>query len=132
MPGPSAAFVALLAQAAPKGAAADGGGPNLLMTLLPAVAIFYFIVLLPKQREDRKLRDAVKAMKKNDKVLTASGIYGVVVSTSPEEDRVVLRVDDERNVKMEFTRASIARVLTPPGDKDKDKAVAVADGAKSR
>ena len=130
MPGPLAALATLFAQAAPAAPANGAGGSNLLLTILPAVALFYLIVLLPKQREDRKLRDAVKAMKKGDKVLTAAGIYGVVVSSSPDEDRVVVRVDDERNVRMEFTRASIARVLTPPADKD--KAVAAADTAKSR
>ncbi len=50
-------------------------------------------------------------LKKNDKVLTTAGIYATVVSVDAGHDKVVLRVDDERGVKLAFTRASIARVF---------------------
>ena len=42
----------------------------------------------------------IEALKKNDKVLTAGGIYGTVVSVDPARDRVVLRVDDDKGVKL--------------------------------
>ena len=49
-------------------------------------------------------------IKKNDKVLTTGGMYATVVSIDATHDKVVLRVDDERGVKLAFTRASVARV----------------------
>jgi len=50
-------------------------------------------------------------LKKNDKVVTASGMYGTVISVDEEGDRVVLRLDDEGKIKISFTRASIVRIL---------------------
>jgi preprotein translocase subunit YajC len=53
----------------------------------------------------------IENLKKNDKVLTTGGIYATVISVDGSHDRVVLRVDDERGVKMTFTASSVARVL---------------------
>ncbi len=50
-------------------------------------------------------------MKKNDKVITTAGIYGTVVSMDTDHDRVVLRVDDDRGVKLTFSRVSILKVV---------------------
>jgi preprotein translocase subunit YajC len=51
------------------------------------------------------------ALKKNDRVVTSGGIYGTVVSVEPDGDKVVLRVDDDRGIKITFSRASVTRVL---------------------
>jgi preprotein translocase subunit YajC len=51
------------------------------------------------------------ALKRNDRVLTGAGIYGTVVSVDENADRVVLRIDDDRGVKVAFSKASIVRVL---------------------
>ena len=64
----------------------------------------------------------IDALKKNDKVLTSAGIYGTVVSVDEEDDRVVVRVDDDRGVKVAFSKASIVRVLDGSADKSKEKA----------
>ena len=137
MPGPFLVVPILFAQAqaaAPAAPAAKGGESGFsFITMLPAIfLLFYLIVLRPGQQEDRKRKDLVKSLKKNDRVLTAAGIYGTVVSINEDTDRVLLRVDDERNVRLEFSRASIARVIVPPGEKDKEDASKAAEGAKAR
>jgi preprotein translocase subunit YajC len=100
--------------------AQDGGGGGIVPTLvmaLPMVALFYFLFILPQQQQEKKRRSMVDALKKNDKVLTTGGMYGTVISIDPKSDKVVLRVDDERGVKLAFTRASVARVIEPSSDK---------------
>jgi preprotein translocase subunit YajC len=84
--------------------------------LLPIPIIFYFLLLRPQQQQERKRREMISKLKKNDKVLTTSGMYGTVMSVDDEGDRVVLRLDDDGKVKITFTRSSIVRVLgdTPP------------------
>jgi preprotein translocase subunit YajC len=57
----------------------------------------------------------------NDKVLTTGGIYATVVSIDASHDKVILRVDDERGVKLAFTRASIARVLDSSSEKASER-----------
>jgi preprotein translocase subunit YajC len=116
-------FVGLWAQAegaAPKagGGAAGGGDPgaNFLVTLIPlipAIVLFYLMFERPRARQEAARRKMLTALKKNDRVMTTAGIYGTVVSVDSEGDRVVVRVDDEKGIKLTFSRASIARVDVP-------------------
>jgi preprotein translocase subunit YajC len=56
-------------------------------------------------------------LKKNDRVVTSSGIYGTVANVDREADRVALRVDDAGTVKINVTLSSIAKVLGDKSDK---------------
>ncbi len=123
MPGPFAAFSLLFADkaAAPAPGAGTGlWGMSSYMLFIPV--LFYFIVLRPQQAQERKRRDLLGALKKNDRVLTSSGIYGTVVSVNPDADRVVVRIDDERGVKVEFSKESIKRVVDPAAEKGAEAA----------
>ena len=72
--------------------------------------------------EARQAAQALLAnLKKNDRVLTSSGIFGTVTSVDPEQDRVSVRIDDDRGVKVVFTRASIVRIFDGSEEKSKDK-----------
>jgi preprotein translocase subunit YajC len=51
-------------------------------------------------------------------VVTIGGIYGVVANVKPGEDEVVLKIDEDKDVKVRVSRSSIAQVLVP---KDKEK-----------
>ena len=50
-------------------------------------------------------------MKKNDEVLTASGIIGIIAMV--KDDEVVLKVDESSNVRLRVLKSSIVRVLNP-------------------
>jgi len=115
MPGPFAAIPLLFAD---KAAAPAGVSPwAMYIYLPPVVMLFYLLILRPHHAQERKRRDLLGALKKNDRVLTSAGIYGTVVSVNPDADRVVVRIDDERGVKVEFTKASITRVVDPSAEK---------------
>ena len=85
--------------------------------MLPILRLFYFLFIMPQQQQEKKRRAMIDALKKNDKVLTTGGIYGTVMSVDAKNDKVVLRVDDERGVKLAFTKASVARVLESSAEK---------------
>jgi preprotein translocase subunit YajC len=112
----------LFAEEAP--AAGPGGGSMfvILLYLAPVIVLYYVFLKRPMDAQEKKRRELVAALKKNDRVLTQAGIYGTVVSVGSEGDKVVLRVDDDRGVKMEFTKASVVRVLDGSNDKADDKA----------
>jgi len=100
--------------------AQDAGNGNFLSTLLlliPIPLLFYFLLFRPQQQQEQKRRSMIDALKKNDKVLTTGGMYGTVISVDAKQDKVVLRVDDERGVKLAFTKASVARVIEPSSEK---------------
>ena len=112
-------FHAFLAQAAPGGPAT--GQPGLSSLLIPMVLFFvmiYFLMIRPQnqqRKQQMKLQDSLKA---GDKVVTASGIVGTVISV--KEKTVSLRSMD---AKMEVTRGSITDVLERSGEDKAEKTV---------
>lgn len=107
--------VMLLAQEA-GGAAPTGRGPQLFdfvpMVMLVLLAVYFIMVRPEKKRMDEK-RKLLASLKKNDRVVTTGGLYGIVANVKPDDDEVVLKVDEEKDVKIRVTRTSIDRVLTP-------------------
>jgi preprotein translocase subunit YajC len=102
------------AAAAPPG----GGGPGAIVQPLilfgAMFAIFYFIVLRPQQRQKADRERMLNALKRGDRVVTSSGLHGTVVALG--EHTVTLRVADQ--VKLEFDRTAVGRVVVGPGEKD--------------
>ena len=105
------------APAPPPGAGSNNGLSTLLPMLGVPLVFFFLLIVRPQQQQDRKRREMIDALKKNDKVLTVGGIYGTVISVDPERARVVLRVDDERGVKLAFSKASIQQVVESTPEK---------------
>ncbi len=99
-------------------------GPlELLITYFPMILIVvaaWFLLYRPERERMRKQRELLSNVKKNDRVITASGIVGTVSSVDREQDRVVLKVDESSNAKITFTLASVNRVLT---DSDNERTV---------
>ena len=88
--------------------------PPLPLQLLPLVAIgvaAYLLLFRPERERVRKQQAMLGNLKKNDRVVTSSGIYGTVAAVDREHDRVTLRIDESANVKITVTLASIGRVL---------------------
>ena len=82
--------------------------------LLPFVAVgllFYFLMIRPQRKEQSRRELMLAAVKKNDRVLTAGGIYGVVTNVHREINEVTIRVDETTGTKMRVTLNSIATVL---------------------
>jgi preprotein translocase subunit YajC len=96
---------------------AEPGGPldafarNPMFLILALVAMFFLIVIMPRQRREQKQRESLlSAMKKNDEVVTASGIIGVVHSIKEGGDEVTLKIDD--NAKIRVLKSTIVRIVT--------------------
>ncbi len=80
---------------------------NMLMPLL-LIVVFVFFIILPQRREKKEFEKMLAALKKGDKVLTNSGIYGEVVNLI-DDQKVTLKVAD--NVKIDFAKSTISKVL---------------------
>ncbi len=117
MPCSFAAIPLLFAENAPPAGNANSMG--MWLYLLPLLAMFYFLMLRPQQQQEKKRRQMLEALKKNDRVLTAAGIYGTVVSIDNDHDKVVLRVDDDKGVKLAFSKTSVVRVVDVSQEKEK-------------
>ena len=73
-------------------------------------AIFYFVLIMPQQRRQKKWQAMLGELKTGDKVTTSGGIRGTIVAL--KDDSVHLRVPPD-NLRLEESRASISAVTTP-------------------
>ncbi len=90
-----------IAQAPPGGC--GGAEQPLLFALM--FAILYFVWLRPASKERKSHAEMLKALKRGDRVVTASGIFGTVADKS--ENTVTLEV--AKNVKIEMLKSQIAK-----------------------
>ncbi|MBI3611160.1 MAG: preprotein translocase subunit YajC [Nitrospirae bacterium] len=95
-------------------AAAPSAGPGgMLVSFLPFAlifVIFYFLLILPQQRKQKKHRAMLEALKKGDRILTTGGIMGTVAALN--KDVVTVQVAD--NVRIKVRREYIAEFQTEP------------------
>jgi len=96
-------------------AAGAGDRPEaLVLQYLPLVAIAaaaYLLLFRPERERVKKQQELLSTLKKNDRVVTASGIYGTVAAVEREADRITLKIDESTNAKLTVTLSSVARVL---------------------
>lgn len=81
------------------------GFGTMMLPMVLIVFVWYFLILRPQGRERKQREALLTSLKKNDRVVTVSGIIGTVVSFSNDNKEVTLRVDD--NVKLKFLRSAI-------------------------
>jgi len=67
------------------------------------LAIFYFLILLPMKRRQKKIQEFQDALKVGDKVVTTSGIYGEI--TRLKDKTVQLQIAN--NVRIELSRQAV-------------------------
>lgn len=98
------------------GPAAGGDGLRTLVSTLPIALVLlaaYVLLFRPEREKARRQQELLAGLKKNDRVVTASGIYGTVANVDREGDRVTLKIDDTARVTV--TLSSIARIVGDRG-----------------
>jgi len=71
--------------------------------------IFYLLIFMPMRKKQRKLESMIGALRNGDKVITNSGIYGVVAGV--KERTLILKIADQ--VKIEIAKNAIAGLQSP-------------------
>ncbi len=93
-------------------AAAQGqGGGNLLVSMLPMVAIFglmYLLMIRPQKKEEKKMREQINAMRIGDSVVTIGGVVGKVMNISDDEITIATSV---ANTMLTFKKQAISSVV---------------------
>lgn len=92
-------------------AGGSGGMTGTLLSLVPFVlifVIFYLLLILPQQKRQKKMRAMLAALKKGDKVITSSGIWGTITNLDKDTETVTLQIAD--NTKVRIQREHIARL----------------------
>ena len=89
-------------------ATGGGGFGGFLIPLGLMFAIMYFMVIMPQQRQRKKVQAMLADLKSGDKIITNGGIYGTV--NGIDGDSLILKISSEPQVKIRIARAAIAQV----------------------
>lgn len=87
---------------------------ELLTTVGPLIlmfAIFYFLLIRPQQKQQKKVREMQDSLSKGDKVVTIGGMHGIVDSI--DEEKVVIKAGD--GSRLTFDRRAIRDVVEQKG-----------------
>ncbi|HEV3270608.1 MAG TPA: preprotein translocase subunit YajC [Candidatus Methylacidiphilales bacterium] len=94
-------------------------GPPLWIYLPLFVLMIYFGLIRPQAQAKKKAEETIKSAKTGDKIVTSSGIHGVI--TNVKDTTVIVRVAD--NVKLEIEKSHIDKITRPDSGADPEKAV---------
>ncbi len=89
-----------------------GGGMGSWLGLAPLLfifVIFYFLLIMPQQRRQKKWAAMLDQLKTGDRVTTSGGLRGTIMAI--KDDCIHLRVPPQ-NLLLEVTKASVTQVST--------------------
>ncbi|WIV10752.1 preprotein translocase subunit YajC [Proteiniborus sp. MB09-C3] len=100
------------------GAAAAPGGNILSTLMLPVLflAIFYFFIIRPQQKKDKKIKEMRSGAKVGDEVLTIGGIYGKIVKIKDEIITIEVGADKTR---FDIAKWAIGNIQTSSEESEK-------------
>lgn len=81
---------------------------NSVFLFLPLIAIFYFMIFRPQQKQRREMQQMLANLKKGDSIVTRGGIEAVIDKV--EEKR--LRIEVSTGLKMWMSREYVDRIET--------------------
>ena len=84
------------------------GSPLIMMAVV--MGIFYVMLILPQQKQRKKLQEMLGALKTGDKVITNGDIYGTI--NGFDGDTIILKIADTGSspVKIRIARSAITQV----------------------
>jgi preprotein translocase subunit YajC len=95
--------------------AAGGSILGLLLPMVLMFAVFYFLLIRPQRRKDKKVKSMLAALKVGDRISTIGGIFGTI--TAIQDETIELTVGRD-NVKLMMARWAIRQVEDVPVEND--------------
>ena len=97
---------------------ANQGNP--MMQFLPLMvimfAVMYFLIIRPQKQKEKKRQEMISNVRKQDRIVTAGGVHGVVASV--KDDEVIIRIDDAKDVKIKVDKSALTSVSAPRDTKE--------------
>jgi preprotein translocase subunit YajC len=85
---------------------AGGALAQFLLLFAPLFLIWYFLVILPQQRNRRKTQQMLSSLKTGDRVMTSGGIYGLITGFRGD----IVQVQIANQVKVDIARTAITGI----------------------
>lgn len=84
---------------------------SLIITFLPIILIFYFLIIRPQKKQQKKVSEMLAGLQVGDKIVTIGGIVGKITRIKDDEVLVETGIGNEKSV-IKFQKAAISSVLT--------------------
>ncbi len=83
--------------------AAQAGGFNWssIIMIVAMIAIFYFLLIRPQQKQQKKLREMRDSLKSGDQVVTSGGIYGKITEINDKTNTMIISIADGVKIKVD-------------------------------
>jgi preprotein translocase subunit YajC len=95
---------------------AEGQEIKLVLMMVAFAVIMWFLMIAPQRKKAKELETTLKALKAGDKIVTSSGIVGVVLSI---KDRTISIRSAE--TKLEVLKSTVAEITDRTGDASESK-----------
>jgi preprotein translocase YajC subunit len=110
-----AAWTALLADATPP-AAGPGASMDMLIFLVAPLALFVLFIVMPMKREARVRKELLGTLKNGDWVILNGSMLAKIAQIVPSdkragEDVIVVKLDENANVKATYLRSAVTRII---------------------
>lgn len=92
-----------------QGGTGDAGGWGLWVPFILLIPIWYLLLIRPQQTERKKRQELLSSLKKNDRVVTTSGMIGTIANVSQDGKEITLKFGD--TTRIPFLRSAIETVL---------------------
>ena len=85
-------------------------GMNMMVWMIFAFVLVYFLTIRPQKKKQQDLERQIKALETGDKVITSSGIHGVIANVRGDSSSyLTLKISD--TVKIDIEKSAIATVV---------------------
>jgi len=88
------------------GGAEGGGGGAMLIWFGLIFVLIYLTMIRPQRKKQKEHQKLLTELKKGDKVVTSSGMFGIIFAIDDDRGRIILKIADD--TKLEFLKSSIA------------------------
>jgi len=88
---------------------ATSGSIASMLPFLAIIAVFYFFMIRPQMKKQKKEKAFQKEIKKGSKVVTSSGIHGKITEVNTTDNTVIIETGAG---KIKFERSSISMELS--------------------
>lgn len=96
-----------------------GGGWDVFVLFGVMILVFYFLMIRPQQKRQKKHKEMTESLKRGDNIITTAGIYGRVENV--EAETVVLEIAKGTQIKMLKSQVAGRQASATEGGAEQDK-----------
>lgn len=93
------------------GASGSQSIPILIMYLVVIGGFFYFVLIRPQKKEQKRVSAMLATMEVGDSVLTSSGFYGMIIDIT--DDTVIVEFGNNKNCRIPMQKSAITQIEKP-------------------